>query len=856
MTELTHRLETFERRLRSMEEELRALRRLAHDASAQAAAPAPPVWEVLTPEPQSEPQPQAQPEPDRVTQAPVALPPRRRQREPLDLSALLGARALAWTGGTVTLLGIVFFFVLAVDRGWIGPGARVLLGAAVSSVLVGAALWLRRRYGDTYASVSAAGAGVAGFYATLLAATSLYDLVPPSAALATAAAIAAGGASLAWWWRSETLAALGLLGAILVPVPVALQGDLTAVGVAFAALVLAAATVVAVLRRWRVLHVFAVASAAPQALAVSAYRPADAAVAAFAMWLVLAAVPTWLALRTRLTYHPAWLLMFSALVGGWCAGLVFDGNAQGGAVLALAGMYALAATAYYRRDRDTSSLLWALGLTLAAVAAASLVSGATLTIVWSAEAALLAWLGRRIREPRFQLAGLAWLGIAYLHGLSSDAPLTKLFVENHAPWRSAPSAAALALASAAVALCVFDWDDRSEGIFTRLFADLRRAQPSLRFGGYVLACLGAVYAASLVVVAIPQEWDWGHVLVAALWSTVTVTLLWTPLRKWSLGGLAASVVLVVLYDLPRLAETPRAWTFAVVAAAAFVVALVHEVRAPAPAIPSFAALAASAGLAAASTYELLDGDARAWAFLGLAAIYGLTGVVVLPHRRDFASALGIAALALALPASIWLLDGTWLVLAWAATAAMLSVLARFEQRLEFAALAYLALALGHALVFEAPPVDALVAHAHPAVGVPALLLVIAALAMFARERTVLRSRLWWVGGAFGLYTATLAILEASEDVGGTVSDAFQRGHTAVSAVWAIVGLVLLVLGLKRSRALQIGGFALFGISLAKLFVYDLAFLSSIARAFSFVAVGMLILVGGFFYQRLALDSRT
>src|SRR5262249_56644951 len=83
-------------------------------------------------------------------------------------------------------------------------------------------------------------------------------------------------------------------------------------------------------------------------------------------------VPSWLALRTRLTYHPAWLLMFSALVGGWCAGLLFDGDTQGVAVLALASMYALAATAYYRRDRDTSSLLCALGLTLSAGGAASI----------------------------------------------------------------------------------------------------------------------------------------------------------------------------------------------------------------------------------------------------------------------------------------------------------------------------------------------------------------------------------------------------------------------------------------------------------------------------------------------------
>ena len=56
------------------------------------------------------------------------------------------------------------------------------------------------------------------------------------------------------------------------------------------------------------------------------------------------------------------------------------------------------------------------------------------------------------------------------------------------------------------------------------------------------------------------------------------------------------------------------------------------------------------------------------------------------------------------------------------------------------------------------------------------------------------------------------------------------------------------------RALQLGGFALFGISLAKVFLYDLAFLSSIARAFSFLAVGAVLLVGGFFYQRLTVDS--
>jgi len=154
-------------------------------------------------------------------------------------------------------------------------------------------------------------------------------------------------------------------------------------------------------------------------------------------------------------------------------------------------------------------------------------------------------------------------------------------------------------------------------------------------------------------------------------------------------------------------------------------------------------------------------------------------------------------------------------------------------------------------VMEAQPNDVFIAHDHPGSGAPAVLLVVAGLAVFAYAREWLRTPLRWAYGGLGLYAATLLILEVSERAGGSIDTAFQRGHTAVSAVWAVVGLALLILGLKRSRALQVGGFALFGISLAKLFLYDLAFLSSITRAFSFVAVGMLIMVGGFFYQRLA-----
>lgn len=851
MTELDDRIAQFERRLVAMEAELYELRSLARRTEPRPEPePEEPLWAVLEPEPQ--------PVPDTV--APEREPePEPEPREPFDFSVLLGARALAWTGGAVMLLGIVFFFVLAVERGWIGPNVRVALGAAASAVLVGAGLWLRRAYGDTYASVSAAGVGIAGFYATLLAATQLYHLVPSAGALAAAAAIAALGAGLAIWWSSQTLATLGLLGAMLVPVPIGIQHhELRTIAVSFAVVVFAAAAYVTIPRNWHALYIASVATTVLESIVIVAEHRAHATAVVTALWLLQSAGAVWMALRARLTYLPAWLLMLSAAFGAWCAGLLYNGTEQGVLLLVVAGAYAVASIAIFRRDRDTASLLWAVALTISAIGAASLASGATLTIVWAAEAAILAWLARRIAEPRFQAAALAWLALAVLHALDVDAPLRKLFVENTDAWRSIPSVVSLAAAFALVAFWTFEWEPSEEGIFSEVFKALREAQPWLRLGGLVLAGVSLLYAGSLGVVSVPSSWDWGHVAVAGLWSAVAVALVCTRFRLAAFALAAASVLLVLGYDLHFVDEVPRSWAYACVAAALLVVAVVHEWLSDVEIEwPSVGALILSVGLATAAVVQLLEHKTRGAGLLALAAGYGLIGVAMLARRRNFASTLGIAALALAVPASIILLDGTWLVLAWAATCAALALLARYEERLSYGAIAYFGLAFVHMLVLDARPSNVFVAHRHPGSGAPAVVLVLAAGVVLAWRSELMRGVLAWVCGALAVYAATLGILEGFEGIGGGVHTAFQRGHTAVSFLWGVIGLTLLVLGLKRaSRALRFGGLILFGVSLVKLFFYDLAFLSSIARALSFLAVGAVLLAGAFFYQRLALDSRT
>ena len=63
-------------------------------------------------------------------------------------------------------------------------------------------------------------------------------------------------------------------------------------------------------------------------------------------------------------------------------------------------------------------------------------------------------------------------------------------------------------------------------------------------------------------------------------------------------------------------------------------------------------------------------------------------------------------------------------------------------------------------------------------------------------------------------------------------------------------------GLTRDlRTVRLAGFALFGLAIAKLFLYDLANLSSVTRALSFLAVGAVLLLAGFFYQRLTAAIR-
>jgi uncharacterized membrane protein len=888
--DLDFRVEFLEGRVQELQEavsELRVPEPAPTPAPRPAAPPAPPPRAAAEPPP-----PAPQPAPPAPRPAPAASARSFDWGRTLSTADLMGAKALAIAGGVVTLLGVVFFFVLAVNRGWIGPGTRVACGAVASGALLLTGLWLHRRYETTYASLAAVGAGIAGFYATLLAATSLYDMVSKPVALVLAGAIASVAVTVSLAWSAELVAGFGLLGAMLVPATLVFQGGLRPIGTAFVAFVFAGTAIVCVRERWWTLLRAGIFVSAVQAAAqVADIRAPHVGIVVLAGSFWLLYVATGLAWQFRsgreLAGGPASLVVGSAVFAGVAAALLFDrGLDLGITLLVVAASYVGLAGALYVRRRETATLFWAVGLAVGAVGVAEALSGSTVTYAWAAEAALLAWLAGRLRDPRLQLPSLVYLCLAAAHALAFEAhPDHFLFSQSH-PAGGAP--ALIAIAAAALLFARFThgtMDARNdEGVLRHLrpllsMLDARRRR--VQFALFVVCAALSAYAASLGILELFQAaafgtdredaFEWGHVAVTSAWSVAGVAAVLLALRRRSPGAYHVAIVWLALtaaktvsFDTLSLGRTRFSIGFLVVAGALLAAGLARQRLQRQFDETALAVIVAALGLALTGATILAHGhwgpvDADGAVVLAIGLLYATLGALayeVAAHRNlaTLLTGLGLAVVAIADP--LLLAPHVWLVLAYAASAAALAGTAAWlaEDRLNVASTTYFLLGAAVALAFEAPPTDLVQASAHPASGVPSLLLVAAAgTALAATVRNTWRV---WIGGGSGavfVYAASLAILEAVQRISPEdVHTDFQRGHTAVSAFWGVLALVSLYVGLRRhARVLRLGGFILFAISLGKIFLYDLPSLSSAQRAISFLAVGAVLLFGGFFYQRLS-----
>ncbi len=255
---------------------------------------------------------------------------------------------------------------------------------------------------------------------------------------------------------------------------------------------------------------------------------------------------------------------------------------------------------------------------------------------------------------------------------------------------------------------------------------------------------------------------------------------------------------------------------------------------------------------------------NAWIF-GFAAVHLLLGgaAIRLGIHREIGSLLTGGGVALGSIGLANAFDGPTLVAVWSAMATALAYMATRAdrssaptlsdaQRLLIGAFAFLALGIVHLLVVEAPPyaiVDGVEDLGSSLVAIACC--AGAALACWYWGRQIEPKTATAAGflGATGfVYLGSVLIIDAiGANDGG---EAREIGQAWLSAFWAATGLGAVVWGmLRKSPKTRLGGLALLTVAIAKVWTYDLAELEELARALSFVALGLLLLTGAFAYQR-------
>lgn len=546
----TRRLDDLERTTAHLTERLEQLEgRLA--AAERRTAP----WSLATPERPAEPTPVATAWARQLGRVPRTAATTQRPA----LEDVVGGRVLAWAGGVAVLVGIVLLFAVAVSRGWIGEGARTLMGGLASLSLVVVGAWLHERRGRTDAALAAASAGVGGLFVTTVVASRVYGLVAVEAGMLVALATGALATALALRWRALGIAALGILGGLLAPVAVGAPQDGGTMAILFAATL--SATAVCVGARWGWLAAAAYAIVAPQWVAYviedAATLPALAALAGFGALAAATAVA--LAMREHATPVPpvaAVLLTVNAAVLAAAGQLALDGSALW--LVALAASHIVLGLALLRARR-ASRAIGVLGCTLGAVladaAVAELLSGPAVTIAWAAVAVgfagLLRFAAGVTLDGAEAAAGLGvLLGLSVARALTLDAPPSAL-VDGLAD----PAGAALALAACAgaAASLAFVFGAR---------ADVRRTAAA------ATAALLALHLASTELVTAAGTAARAQALLSALWGVVGVTALVAglvrdiaPLRTGALALLLTALAKVFLYDLSTLTPIARVVSF-------------------------------------------------------------------------------------------------------------------------------------------------------------------------------------------------------------------------------------------------------------------------------------------------------
>lgn len=422
--------------------------------AAEAAAVPAPAMPVPAPVPAPAAQAAAAPVPTAAAAAaarppaPVAVPRPATPRAPAqpDIFTALVDKARGWLfgGNTVVRMGVLVLFVglaflakYAVEHSLLPPQLRLAFIAAAGIALFAFGLRLRRKQpGKLGYAFTLQGAGVAVMYLTVFAAFRLYQFLPAGAAFAALGLICAFSAVIALAQNAMALAFIGFAGGFAAPILVSTgQGSHVALFSYYLVLGLAIAAI-AWLKAWRPLNLLGFFATFGVATAWGVLRyDADklASTEPFLIGFFLVYLIASLAYALRHSHAhgravDATLVFGTPIVAfGLQAALVRDiPYATAFSVLAMGAFYLVLGWSLVRRrsgnaqvNRWLAECFLALGLGFTTLAVPLALDGRWTSAVWAVEGAGVYWMGRRQVRWLPRAAGLALQVFAALAFLGS-----------------------------------------------------------------------------------------------------------------------------------------------------------------------------------------------------------------------------------------------------------------------------------------------------------------------------------------------------------------------------------------------------------------------------------------------------
>lgn len=774
---------------------------------------------------------------------PVARPAPPRTPSAVD-QAVAGFIAWLKRGNPLARIGIVILFFGAAflakyanDNGMIPVEVRFIALAlgAFALLIVG---WRLREKRAIYGQLLQGG-GIAGLYLTVFAATRLYQLLPFTLAFALLAIVALAAAVLAVAQNALALAVIGTAGGFLAPIMVSTgSGNYVALFTYYALLNLGVFAV-AWFRTWRVLNVlgFLFTFTITGLWRATSYQEsdlwtADAFLILFFLMYVAVSVLNCVRQAPNLKGYVSGSLVFGLPVVAFTLHATMIARIEYGlawSAFALGAFYLLLGWTLFATRRESFRLLVeafaALGVIFASLAIPLAFDTRTTAAMWAVEGAGLLWLGVRQerRLPRLfgsllQAGGGVGYPIGYPDMRSTQAILNSAYL----------GAVMLAVSGVFSGYWLFRNEPRRAQYEAGLAAGFTFWGVMWWFvgGGNEI---GRYFASSAL----------GSVLVYA--SITAALLTWLGIRrKW---------------PLPR-------WIALFLPAVVCAYAFAHAQPLGHP----FAQWGAVGWLAILVTHFSLLRIAEPQRHAALEWLHGV-GCWVLALLFAWELNWQVAQRT----------TGVWASLAWGfAPALLLAWLGRRDLRPDWPVAQH---RVGYRLYGAAPLAVALciwiVAINMSSTGDPAWLpylpllnpldvcvaLAMASLAMWwSALDPQQRASMWQfdvrvliaiaAGGVFLWLNA--ALIRSLHHIWGAPITAYGIAHStfvqsALSIFWGVLGFAAMMVAAKQSwRYVWIVGVALMGVVVAKLFFVDLSSIGTVARIASFITVGLLLVITGYF----------